>query len=120
MKVSLIDYSFASNEQVIIFSIDERKPMPNVYQFSPTPAQVIDMGIALKVVDADDYDDGLSGQQLRVGVDVFGTDKIRYFSYDETIDCISGESLELIALRLSEKEWQRICKEENALVKNLI
>ncbi len=120
MKISVIDYSFDANEQVIIFSIDERKPMPNVYQFSPTPAQVIDMGIAIKVIDADDYDDGLSGQALRVGVDVFGTDKIRYFSYSETIDCISGESLELIALRLAEKEWQRICKEENALVENLL
>lgn len=120
MKVSILDYSFRSNEQVIIFNTEEPKPNGNVYQFSPTPAQVIDMGIALKVIDADDYDDGLSGQELRVGVDVFGTDKIRYFTYNETIDCISGESLELIALRLAEKEWRRICKEENKLVENLI
>jgi hypothetical protein len=120
MKVTILDYSFRSNEQVIIFNTEEAKPNGNVYQFSPTPAQVIDMGIALKVIDTDDYDDGLSGQQLRVGVDVFGTDKIRYFSYDETIDCISGESLELIALRLAEKEWQRICKEENAILESII
>lgn len=120
MKISILDYSFDANEQVIIFATEENKPNGNVYQFSPTPAQVIDMGIAIKVVDADDYDDGLSGQELRVGVDVFGTDKIRYFSYGETIDCISGESLELIALRLAEKEWQRICKEENILAEKLL
>ena len=120
MQISILDHSFTANEQVIIFATEENKPNGNVHQFSPTPAQVIDMGIAIKVVDADDYDDGLSGQELRVGVDVFGTDKIRYFSYSETIDCISGESLELIALRLAEKEWARICKEENALVEDLL
>lgn len=120
MKISILDYSFQANEQVIIFATEENKPNGNVHQFSPTPAQVIDMGIAIKVVDADDYDDGLSGQALRIGVDVFGTDKIRYFSYSETIDCISGESLELIALRLAEKEWARICKEENAILESII
>jgi hypothetical protein len=120
MKISILDYSFTANEQVVIFSTEEAKPSGNVYEFSPTPAQVIDMGIALNIVDSDDYEDGTRGQELRVGVDVFGTDKIRYFSYIETIDCISGESLELIALRLAEKEWQRICKEENTLVENLI
>lgn len=120
MKISILDYSFTANEQVIIFATEENKPKGNIHQFSPTPAQVIDMGIAIKVVDADDYDDGLNGQQLRVGVDVFGTDKIRYFNYIETIDCISGESLELIALRLAEKEWARICIEENTIVENIL
>jgi len=120
MKISILDHSFKPNEQVVIFSTEEAKPQPNVYQFSPTPAQVIDMGIALKIVDADDYEDGTRGQELRVGVDVFGTDKIRYFSYTEIIDCLGGEAMELIALRLAEKEWARICKEENALLESLI
>ena len=120
MKISIIDYSFDANGQAIIFATEENKPNGNVYEFSPSPSAVIDMGIALKIVDADDYEDGTRGQELRVGVDVFGTDKIRYFSYSETIDCISSESLELIALRLAEKEWAQICKEENALLESLI
>jgi hypothetical protein len=120
MEISILDYSFTANEQVVVFSTEEVKTTTNVYEFSPTPAQVIDMGITLRIIDADDYEDGTRGQELRVGIDIFGTDKIRYFSYGETIDCISGESLELIALRLAEKEWQRICKEENDLVENLI
>ena len=118
--MEILDYSFTANEQIIIFATEENKPNGNVHQFSPTPAQVIDMGIAIKVVDADDYDDGLSGQELRVGVDVFGTNKVRYFSYSEIIDCLGGEAMELIAFNLAQKEWARICKEENILVENLL
>ena len=118
--MEILDYSFQANEQVIIFATEENKPNGNVHQFSPTPAQVIDMGIALEIVDADDYEDGTRGQELRVGVDVFGTNKVRYFSYSEIIDCLGGEAMELIAFNLAQKEWARICKEENKLVEKLL
>jgi hypothetical protein len=118
--MKILDYSFRSNEQMVMFSTSEAKPNPNVYEFSPTPAQIIEVGIGLQIIDADDYDDGTRGQELRVGVDVFGTDKIRYFSYKEVIDFLGGEAMECIAYHLAKKEWRRICKEENALVETLI
>jgi hypothetical protein len=121
MAVSILDYSFRSNELVVIFNTGDAKPSPNTFQFNPRPCDVIEMAMDLDIIEnIEDYDNGLAAQELRVGFDFFGTDKIVYFGYTEVISWIGGDALEYIALRLAEKEYKRICKEENTLVESLI
>jgi hypothetical protein len=121
MKVSILDYSFAADNMLVMFSTPENKPNPNTFQFNPRHCDVIEMAMDLSIISGvDDYDNGLNGQALRVGSDVYQTGKISYFPYNTVMGWISGEAQELIALRLAEKEWQRICKEENAILESII
>ncbi len=106
MSLKIQDYSFATDNMLIMYSIAENKPNPNVFQFNPRHCDVIEMAMDLSIISGvDDYDNGLNGQALRVGSDIYQTGKISYFSYDTVMDWISGEAQELIALRLAQKHF---------------
>ena len=104
--MEILDYSFDADNMLVMYQIAENTPNPNVFQFNPRHCDVIEMAMKLSIISGvDDYDNGLSGQALRLGSDVYGTGKISYFSYNTIVGWISGEAQELIALRLAEKHF---------------
>ena len=118
--MTILDYSFTSDNMLVMYSTAATKPNPNTIQFNPRPCDVIEMAMNLDIIEnVEDYDNGLNGQDLRIGFDFFGTDKVAYFGYAEVISWIGGESLEFIAFRLAQKHFKEI-QAENKLLNQLI